>query len=63
MTHAIAMVREAQLGVIWQNYIPAFIFLLGLGIVVIILSIILKQRFDKRTKYFDEKLEESGLFN
>lgn len=63
MTHAITMVRESQLGVIWQNYTPAFIFLLGLGVVVVIASIILKQRFDKHTKYFDEKLEESGLFN
>lgn len=63
MTHAITIVREAQLGIIWSNYIPSFIFLLGLGVAIIIVSIILKQRFDKHTKYFDEKLEESNLFN
>ena len=62
MTHAISCVREAQLGLIWSNYIPSFIFLLILGIVVVIVSIILKQRFDKRTKYFEDKLYETDLF-
>ena len=63
MTHAITIVREAQLGLIWSNYIPSFICLLVLGIIVVLLSIVLKQRFDKRTKYFEEKLEESDIFN
>ena len=63
MTHGITIVRESQLGLIWANYIPSFIFLLIIGIVVIVLSIILKQRWDKRTKFFEEKLEESNLFN
>ena len=57
-------IRALAGGVIFiSSYLPAFIFLLGFGLVVIILSIILKQRFDKHTKYFDEKLEESNLFN
>ncbi|WP_407414797.1 YhgE/Pip family protein [Methanobrevibacter sp.] len=63
MTYAINMIREAQLGLIWANYIPAFLVLFGLGIVVFILSFILKRSFDKPTKYFEEKLEESNLFN
>ncbi|AWX33513.1 YhgE/Pip domain-containing protein [Methanosphaera sp. BMS] len=63
MTHGINMVRESQLGLIWANYIPSFIFLLILGIVIIALSISLKQRWDKRTKFFDEKLEEADIFN
>ena len=62
MTHAIACVREAQLGLIWSNYIPAFIYLLILGVAIVIVSIILKQRFDKRTKYFEDKLYETDLF-
>ena len=62
MTHGISIVREAQLGLIWANYIPSFTKLLVFAIIVILVSFILKQRFDKRTKYFDEKLEESGLF-
>ena len=63
MTHAINIVRESQLGLIWSNYIPSFIFLLAAGVIVTLVSIILKQRFDKRTKYFEEKLEESDIFN
>ena len=62
MTHAITCVREAQLGLIWSNYLPNFAILLCLGIVMIILAIILKQRFDKRTKYFEGKLNETNLF-
>ena len=61
MTHGINIVREAQLGLIWANYIPSFTFLFVFGIIVIFVSFILKQRFDKRTKYFEEKLEESDL--
>lgn len=63
MTHAINIVREAQLGLIWANYLPSFIILLGLGLAIVLISIILKRSFDKRTKYFEEKLEESNLFN
>ena len=63
MTHAITLVRESQLGLIWSNYIPSFIFLFVAGVIVTLVSIILKQRFDKRTKYFEEKLEESDIFN
>ena len=62
MTYGINMVREAQLGLIWANYIPAFLVLLGLGIAVFVVSFILKRSFDKRTKYFEEKLDESNLF-
>ncbi|WP_296886278.1 YhgE/Pip domain-containing protein [uncultured Methanobrevibacter sp.] len=62
MTYGINMVREAQLGLIWANYIPAFLVLFGLGIAVFVVSFILKRSFDKRTKYFEEKLDESNLF-
>lgn len=62
MTHGITMVREAQLGLIWENFLPSFVFLLILGVIVVTASIILKQRWDKRTKYFEDKLEESDLF-
>lgn len=63
MTHGINIVRESQLGLIWTNYMPSFMFLFFLGAIVIILSILLKQRWDKRTKFFDEKLEEADIFN
>ena len=62
MTYAIKLVREAQLGVIWSNYTPALIMLLAIGIVTIIVSVIIKEKADKPSKYFEEKLKESGLF-
>lgn len=63
MTHGITMVRETQLGLIWNNYLPSFVFLLILGVIVVVASVLLKQRWDQRTKYFDERLDESDLFN
>ena len=62
MTYAIQLVREAQLGVVWSNYIPALIILLAIGIITVIVSIIIKKKADKPSKYFQERLEESGLF-
>lgn len=62
MTHAINIVREATIGLRWANYLPSFAVLLIIGVLFVILSLILKQRFDARTHYFEEKLEESNLF-
>ena len=62
MTYGIKLVREAQLGIIWSNYIPALIMLLAIGITTIIVSVIIKEKADKPSKYFEEKLKESGLF-
>ncbi|WP_461462210.1 YhgE/Pip family protein [Methanobrevibacter sp.] len=62
MTYGIKLVREAQLGVVWSNYIPALIILLTIGIVTVIVGILIKSKADKPSKYFEERLEESGLF-
>ena len=62
MTYAITLVREAQLGVVWSNYWPALIILLAIGIVTVIVCVIIKEKADKASHYFEEKLEESGLF-
>ena len=62
MTYAITLIREAQLGLIWSNFIPALIILFALGIVTVIVSMIIKEKADKATHYFENKLEESGLF-
>ena len=63
MTHGINIVRESELGLIWANYLPSFAYLLIMVSLVVIIALVLKQRWDKRTKYFEEKLEESNLFN
>ncbi len=62
MTYAITLVREAQLGVVWSNYWPALIILLAIGIITVIVCVIIKEKADKPSKYFEEKLKESGLF-
>ena len=62
MTYAITLVREAQLGVVWSNYWPALIILLAIGIVTVIVCIIIKEKADKASHYFEEKLHESDLF-
>ena len=62
MTYGITLVREAQLGVVWSNYIPALIILLFIGCITITAAVIIKEKLDKPSHYFEEKLEESGLF-
>jgi putative membrane protein len=62
MTYAITLIREAQLGLIWSNYLPALIILLGIGVATVIVMMIIKEKADKATHYFEERLEDSGLF-
>lgn len=62
MTYAITLIREAQLGVVWSNYIPALIILVVIGIVTVIVATLIKQKADKASHYFEERLKESDLF-
>ena len=62
MTYAITLVREAQLGLIWSNYVPALVILIAIGIATEIASLVIKERFDKAAHFLEERLEESGLF-
>ena len=62
MTYAINLLREAQIGVVWSHYIPALIFLLGIVVVTVICAVLIKEKADKASKYFEDHLEESGLF-
>ena len=62
MTYGITLIREAQLGLIWSNYIPALVILFAILIITVIVSIIIKEKADRATHYFEERLEESGLF-
>ena len=62
MTYGITLVREAQLGVVWSNYMPALAILIAIALVTITAAVIIKEKLDKPSHYFEEKLEESGLF-
>ena len=61
MTYAITLIREAQLGVIWSNYIPALVILFAIAIITVVVSILVKERADRITHYFENRLEDSGL--
>ena len=62
MTYAINILRESLLGLIWSNYISSFVVLLGIVIATVIVSLIIKEKADKLSHYFEDKLDESKLF-
>ena len=62
MTYAINIVRESALGLLWSNYIPSFLVLLGMLIATVIICLIIKDKADEAAHYFETKLEESDLF-
>lgn len=62
MTYAIDLIRESQLGLVWSNYLPALIILIAIGIITVIVAVIIKEKADDASHYFEERLEESGLF-
>lgn len=62
MTYAITLIREAQLGLVWSNYLPALVILLGIGFVTVAVLLVVKEKADKASHYFEERLEDSGLF-
>lgn len=62
MTYGIDMLREALLGVYWPNFTSATLKLIILPIIVFIISIIIKEKLDKKATLFEVKLKDSGLF-
>lgn len=61
MTYAIDLIREAQLGVAWSNYLPALVILLAIGIATVIVAVIVKEKTDKTADYLEECLEDTLL--
>lgn len=62
MTYGINLVREAQLGVVWSNYWPSLAVLVAIALVTVAVAVIIKEKLDKQSHYFEKKLEESVLF-
>lgn len=62
MTYGILMLKDAIFGVIWPSFIGNLGCLLVFPIIVILLSVVIKEKLDKRFKNFDKKLTESKLF-
>lgn len=62
MTYAITMIRETNLGIYWQSYLIAFGALFALLIATLLIATIIRTYYDKRAKFFEESLIDSGLF-
>jgi putative membrane protein len=62
MTYAINLIRESQLGLVWSNYLLSLIILMAIGIATVIIAVIIKEKADDASHYFEERLEETGLF-
>ena len=62
MTYGINLVREAQLGVVWSNYWPSLAILVAIALITVGVAVIIKEKLDKQSHYFEKKLEESVLF-
>lgn len=62
MTYAINIIRESALGLLWSNYIPSFAVLLGIALATVIICLLIKDKADDAAHFFENKLEESGLF-
>ncbi|MDD6285406.1 YhgE/Pip domain-containing protein [Candidatus Methanosphaera massiliense] len=62
MTYAILLLKDAVFGVIWPTFIRNIGFLIIFLIAALAIGIIVKEKLDKRAKYFDKKLNESRLF-
>ncbi len=63
MTHGITLLRESALGLVWSNYIGSFLVLIVMAVITWVLAIVVKMFADKRAHWFEEKLNETDLFN
>ena len=61
MTYGITLIREAQLGLVWSNYLLALGILIAIAILTVIVALIIKEKADKPAHYLEERLEGSGL--
>lgn len=61
LTYCIDALREVMLGMYWPSFSFAILKLLIYPIITLVLSVIIKYRFDKSAHWFEKKLEESGL--
>ncbi|MDR2623236.1 MAG: YhgE/Pip family protein [Methanobrevibacter sp.] len=62
MTYAIKVFREVIYGISWNHYFYNLEILSLITISVFILAILFKEKVDKYSKGFENKLKESGLF-
>ena len=62
LTYAVGALREVVAGVIWSTYWYNMLYMTIFAVVAFILTLLIKEKVDKRAQWTEEKLKESGLF-
>lgn len=62
LTYAIGVLREVIAGVLWGNFWHCMGMLAVFPVVSFILTLLIKEKVDKRAQWTEDKLKESGLF-
>ncbi|PKL68893.1 MAG: YhgE/Pip domain-containing protein [Methanobacteriales archaeon HGW-Methanobacteriales-1] len=62
LTYSIGALREVVAGVIWSTYWYNLIALALFPILTFVLTLLIKEKMDKRAQLLEEKLKKSGLF-
>ena len=62
MTYAIGLLRNALLGVYWPTFFTGVYAMIAMIIATLIVTIIIKEKFDNVANKFVQALKDSGLF-
>ena len=62
LTYGVGALREVVAGVIWNTYWYNIMYLTIFPILAFVLTLLIKEKVDKRAQWTEEKLKESGLF-
>jgi putative membrane protein len=62
LTYGVGALREVVAGVIWSTYWYNILYLTVFPILAFVLTLLIKEKVDKRAQWTEEKLKESGLF-
>jgi len=62
LTYAVGTLREVVAGVVWNIYWYNMVMLALFPIAAFLITILIKEKVDKRAMWMEEKLKDSGLF-
>ena len=62
LTYAVGALREVVGGVIWNTYWYNMVMLALFPIAAFLLTLLIKEKVDKRAMWMEKKLKDSGLF-
>ncbi|HTX60722.1 MAG TPA: YhgE/Pip domain-containing protein [Methanobacterium sp.] len=62
VSYAVAALREVVAGIIWSNYLYSLLVLSLFSVLTFVLTLLVKERANKRAQWTEDKLKDSGLF-